>query len=468
VTASGAAGPAGLSTLLVANRGEVAVRIVRACRDLGIRSVAAYSEADRDSLAVRLADDAVCIGAAPAAKSYLNVPAILYACARSGADAVHPGYGFLAEDADFALACEQVGVTFVGPSSSVISLMGDKIAARTAMHAAGVPISPGSPGALGDVAEALDRAAQVGYPVLLKASAGGGGRGLRRVDSPAEMPLALLELRDAARSLFQDDRVYLEKFVTAARHVEVQVLADRHGTVVHLGERDCSIQRRHQKLVEESPSTALDDTQRAEICAAAVRGAEAISYSSAGTMEFLVGADGRFAFMEMNTRVQVEHPVTEMRTGVDIVGWMIRIAAGEPLDFGQPDVQQRGHVIECRINTENVARNWAGSFGRVTRFVPPTGNSVRVDTHCFSGYVMPPYYDPLLAKIVVAGPSRDDALRRMSRALGELECTGVDTTRDFHRQLMRHPVFAAGVHRLDFVDRYLGPDGVLSEEVVAG
>ena len=465
--AGGAAPGAGSVTkVLVANRGEVAVRVIRACRDLGLASVAVYSQADADSLAVRLADESVCIGAGPAAKSYLNVPAILYACARTGADAVHPGYGFLAEDADFALACEEAGLVFIGPPSDVIALMGDKIGARAAMAAAGVPISPGSPGALTDATDALEWAAKVGYPVLLKASAGGGGRGLRRVDSAAEMPAALTETRDAARSLFQDDRIYLEKYVTAARHVEVQVLADQYGTVLHLGERDCSIQRRHQKLVEESPSTVLDDVQREQICAAAVRGAAAIGYSSAGTMEFLVDSAGGFAFMEMNTRIQVEHPVTEMRTGVDIVGWMIRIAGGVPLGFGQADVRPRGHVIECRINTEDVSRNWRGSFGRVTRFVHPGGMNVRVDTHCYEGYVMPPYYDPLLAKVIVAADTRADALRRMDRALAELVCAGVDTTAGFHRQLMRHPVFGAGTHRLDFVQSYLTADGELHDEEV--
>ena len=458
--------PAGtaVTKVLVANRGEVAVRIVRACQDRGIATVVVHSEVDRDSLAVRLADESVCVGPNPSQRSYLNVPSILYACARTGADAVHPGYGFLAEDADFARACEDNGLVFIGPSSDTIALMGDKIGARQAMAAAGVPISPGSPGALVDVGDALSWAAEVGYPVLLKASAGGGGRGLRKVDSAADMPVAFREVRDSARSLFQDDRVYLEKFVTAARHVEVQVLGDRYGTVVHLGERDCSIQRRHQKLVEESPSTVLSDEQRERLCAAAVRGAAAIGYSSAGTMEFLVGADGEFAFMEMNTRIQVEHPVTEMRTGVDLVGWMLRVAAGEPLGFKQEDVRQTGHVIECRINTEDATHNFRASFGRVTSFVPPGGIGVRTDTHCFPGYVMPPFYDSLLAKVVVAADDRADALRRMGRALAELEVTGVDTTRDFHRQLMTHPVFAAGTHRLDFVERYLGPDGSLHDE----
>ncbi len=460
-------GRSGVGKVLVCNRGEVAVRIVRACHDLGLPAVVAHSDADRDSRAVQLADEAVCIGAGPAGRSYLNVPAILYACARTGADAVHPGYGFLAEDPYFAEACEQAGITFIGPPAEVIRLMGDKIAARAAVAAAGVPVSPGSAGALTDTADALACAEQVGYPVLLKAAAGGGGRGLRRVDSAAELPAALAATRAAARSLFFDDRVYLEKFVPAARHVEVQVLADRYGTVVHLGERDCSIQRRHQKLVEESPSTVLTDAQRDALCEAAVRGAASIGYASAGTVEFLVdgtGSSASAAFLEMNTRIQVEHPVTEMRTGIDLVEWMIRVAAGEPLDFRQADVRPRGHALECRINAEDVSRDWAGSFGELTGFAPPLGAGVRVDTHGYPGYRLPPYYDSLLAKVVVLGETRADALRRMERALAEFDCTGVSTTLDFHRQLLRHGVFRAGTHRLDFLDRYLTPHGVLEAE----
>ena len=451
--------------LLVCNRGEIAVRIVRECRDMGIATVVAHSVADRDSLAVRLADEAVCIGPGPAGRSYLNVPAILYACARTGADAVHPGYGFLAEDADFAAACAEAGVTFVGPGAAVIALMGDKIAARQAMAAAGVPVSPGSPGALSGPAEALAVAAEVGYPVLLKAASGGGGRGLKVVSAPAGMPAALAELRHTARTLFFDDRVYLEKFVLGARHVEVQVLADQHGTVLHLGERDCSIQRRHQKLVEESPSTVLDDAQREALCAAAVAGAAAVGYTSAGTMEFLADGAGNFAFMEMNTRIQVEHPVTELRTGIDLVRWMIRIAGGEPLDIAQQDVRPRGHVIECRINAEDPAADWRGAVGRLTRFLPPGGTGVRVDTHGFPGYFMPPYYDSLLAKVIVAAEDRPAALRRMARALEEFDVAGVPTTTGFHRRLVRHPVFAAGTHKLDFLERYLA-DGTLSDTEV--
>jgi len=450
--------------LLVANRGEIAVRIVRACQDLKIPTVVAHSTADRDSLAVRLADESFCIGPGPSTRSYLNTPALLYACARTGADAVHPGYGFLAEDADFAEACVDLGITYLGPSAAVIRMMGDKIAARSAMAQAGVPVLPGSDGPLVDADEALACAEEVGYPVILKASAGGGGRGLRLVRTAAELPAALTEMRQVARSLFTDDRVYLEKFAPAARHVEVQILADRFNNVLHLGERDCSIQRRHQKLVEESPSTVLTGRQRADLCAAAVRGATAIGYQGVGTMEFLLSATGSFHFMEMNTRLQVEHPVTEVLTGVDIVTWMIRIAAGQKIDFGQADVASRGHALECRINTEDVARDWQASLGRLTRFSPPSGPWTRVDTHGYPGYELPPFYDSLLAKVITIGNDRAEALRRMERALAEFDCAGVSTTVDFHRQLMRHPLFQRGEHRLDFVESYLGTDGKLRTE----
>jgi len=450
-----------IEKVLVANRGEIAVRIVRACRDMGLPVVVAYSTADRDSLATRLADEAVCVGPGAAGRSYLNIPALVYAAARTGADAVHPGYGFLAEDTYFAQVCADAGLTFIGPSAEVIARMGDKIAARAAAAAADVPVLPGSPRPVSDLTDALGWAARIGYPVVLKAAAGGGGRGLRVVRSAADLPGALADLRRAARTLFFDDRVYVERLASAARHVEVQILADAHGRVLHLGDRDCSIQRRHQKLVEESPSTALDPARREEVCAAAVRFAASIGYVSAGTVEFLLDADGQFRFLEMNPRIQVEHPVTELRSGVDLVQWMIRIAAGEPLDFGQADVALRGHVLECRINAEDPGRDWQGSFGRLEAFTPPGGCGVRVDTHAYPGYRLPPYYDSLLAKVIVSGESRDEALRRMERALAELECRGVRTTREFHLELMRHPTFRAGRHTQDFLDRYLRPDGSL-------
>ena len=447
--------------VLICNRGEIAMRILRTCRDLGIATVSVYSEADRDSRAVRLADESVCIGPAPSAHSYLNVPAIMYACARTGADAVHPGYGFLSEDPHFAEVCAEAGVTFIGPSADLIALMGDKPAARRAMAEAGVPMAPGIDRPLSGAAEAAQVAGVTGYPVILKAAAGGGGRGMKIVRSPADLAPAYAETQQAARAAFRDDRVYLEKFITSARHVEVQLLGDQEGGIVHLGERDCSIQRRQQKLAEESPSVALDDELRDRICQAAVAGARAVGYHSAGTMEFLLAADGEFYFMEMNTRIQVEHPVTEMRAGIDLVEWMIRIAAGERLPFAQEDVHLSGHAIECRINAEDPARDWRGSPGLLERFVPPGGPRVRVDTHAFPGCRIPPHYDSLLAKVIAHAPTRDEALATMSRALAELDCGDAATTVSFHRQLMTHPEFRAGTHRLDFVSAYLGADGVL-------
>ncbi|WP_245614410.1 acetyl-CoA carboxylase biotin carboxylase subunit [Actinokineospora inagensis] len=441
-----------IRTVLVANRGEIAVRIVRACKDLGVRAVVAHSTADRDSMAVRTADDAVCVGPGPAARSYLNMPALLYACARTGADAVHPGYGFLSENAVFARACAEAGVKFIGPTADLISLMGDKIAARAAMLKAGVPVLPGSDGPLASLREATEVADRIGYPVVIKAAAGGGGRGIAIVRDPADLPGAFRATTATARTLFHDERVYLEKFVADARHIEVQVLADSHGTVVHLGERDCSVQRKQQKLVEESPSPFLDDAGRASLCAAAVAGARAIGYESAGTFEFLVDPTGTPYFIEMNTRLQVEHPVTEERTGVDIVQWMIRVAAGERLPFTQADITPTGCSIEARINAEDPTNDWAGSAGRLDRLVLPGGPGVRVDTHAHSGCVVPPYYDSLLAKLIVTAPTRELALRRLERALGEFSCTGVTTTVDFHRELVRDERFRTGDYRLDLVD----------------
>jgi acetyl-CoA carboxylase, biotin carboxylase subunit len=451
------------SKVLVCNRGEIAVRIIRTCKDLGIGTVSVYSAADRDSRAVALADQSVCIGPAAPAHSYLNVPAIMYACARSGADAVHPGYGFLSEDPYFAEVCADAGVAFIGPPADLIALMADKPKARQTMAAAGVPVAPGIDRPLAGAAEAADIAASVGYPVMLKAAAGGGGRGLKIVRSPAELPAAYASTQQTARSAFRDDRIYLEKFIDSARHVEVQLLGDRHGNVVHLGERDCSIQRRQQKLVEESPCTALDQDLRERICQAAVAGARAAGYHSAGTMEFLLDSDGGFYFMEMNTRIQVEHPVTEMRAGVDLIEWMIRVAAGEALPFRQQDIRMSGHAIECRINAEDPSRDWQGSPGKLERFVPPGGPNVRVDTHGFPGYQIPPHYDSLLAKVIVHGQTRDAALAAMSRALEEFDCAGVPTTIAFHRQLMAHPLFRAGSHRLDFLQTQLDPGGVLAD-----
>jgi acetyl-CoA carboxylase, biotin carboxylase subunit len=438
--------------VLVCNRGEIAVRIVRACRDLGVRSVVAHSAADSDSLAVRLADESVCIGPGPAARSYLNIPAVLYACAKTGADAVHPGYGFLAENATFAASCAEVGIAFIGPPAPLVSLMGDKIAARMAMRRAGISVLPGSEGAVASRHEVTEIAAEIGYPVVLKAAAGGGGRGIAIVRAAEELPGAYDTTVAAARTLFHDERVYLEKYVAAARHVEVQVLADTHGHVVHLGERDCSVQRRQQKLLEESPSPFLDHVQREQLCTSAVLGAATIGYVSAGTFEFLVDAEGVAYFIEMNTRLQVEHPITEQRTGVDIVEWMIRIAAGAELTLRQQDIVASGHSIEARINAEDPERDWAGSTGRIEWLALPGGPGIRVDTHAHKGYFVPPFYDSLLAKVIVHAPSRELALRRLERALNEFSCTGIVTNVDFHRRLLRHPEFRTGDYRLDVAE----------------
>jgi acetyl-CoA carboxylase biotin carboxylase subunit len=447
--------------VLVCNRGEIAVRIIRACRELGIKTAAVYSAADANSRHVQLADTAVCVGPGPSARSYLNVPALLQAAAKVGADAVHPGYGFLSQDAHFAEVCGRLGITFIGPSPQAMAAMSDKARARALMTSAGLPVPAGIERPLQGIAEAAERAAAVGYPVILKAAAGGGGRGMAIVRRPEMLAQALIETQKVARTVFLDDRVYLEKFVESARHVEFQVLGDMHGNVVHLGERDCSIQRRQQKLLEESPSTAVSPEMRQRMGDAAVAGAKAVGYESAGTMEFLVDPAGEFYFMEMNTRIQVEHPVTEMRTGVDLIAWMIRVAAGERLGFTQEDITMSGHAIECRINTEDATNNWAGSFGKLDRFIPPDGPGVRTDTHGFTGYSIPPYYDSLLAKLIVHADTRDEAIARMDRALAEFECSGVKTTIDFHRELLAHPLFRAGEHRLDFIEKYLSPEGRL-------
>ncbi|QFU90541.1 acetyl/propionyl/methylcrotonyl-CoA carboxylase subunit alpha [Amycolatopsis sp. YIM 10] len=453
-----------LKTILVANRGEIAVRVVRACRDLGVRSVVAYSAADRDSLAVELADDAVCLGPAPAGQSYQDISAILYACARTGADGVHPGYGFLSEDPAFAATCEEVGLTFVGPSSGHIGAMGDKSLARTTAARAGVPVLPGSAAPVRGLAEATEVAARIGYPVALKAVAGAGGKGIAVVGTPGELAAAFDETTRAAGAVLADPRVYVERFLPRARHIEVQVLGDRHGTVVDLGERDCSVQRRHQKLVEECPAPALDTALRERLRTAAKACAREIGYHSAGTVEFLVGADGSAYFIEMNTRLQVEHPVTEQSTGVDLVEWMIRIASGEPLGPRQEDIRLRAHCVEARVTAEDHTSGWRSSAGRVTGLRLPAGPGIRVDTHLFDGYFVPPHYDSLLAKVIATGETREQALRRLGRALHEFRCDGVRTNVDFHRALLRTTEFQAGTHRLDIADEVLAVAGTSGED----
>ena len=447
--------------ILICNRGEIALRINRTCHDMGIKTVQTYSKADADSRPVELADEAVLIGPAPSSRSYLHIPSIIHACLMTGAEGVHPGYGFLSQDTYFAEICRDSDITFIGPSPKVMEMMGDKSSARKLMADAGLPLPGGTEKPLVNYDEAQQRSEEVGYPIILKASAGGGGRGMQVVWNRSELASALENVRNTAQAVFKDNRVYLEKFIRDARHVEVQVMGDRHGNVVYLGERDCSIQRRQQKLIEESPSTYIDEDLRRRIGEAAAVGAKSIGYESAGTMEFLVDCDRNFYFMEMNTRIQVEHPVTEITTGLDIVALMIRVAAGEPLPVKQQDIKPRGHAIECRVNAEDPANNWKGASGTLTRFIPPGGPRVRVDTHAHSGYNIPPFYDSLLAKVIVHGKDRMDALEIMRRALAEFACEGVKTTIPFHLELLAHPVFRSGDYHLDFIEKYMTPEGTL-------
>ncbi|MYW02017.1 acetyl-CoA carboxylase biotin carboxylase subunit [Streptomyces sp. SID3343] len=442
------------STVLIANRGEIALRVARTCREMGIRSVAVYSTADRDSAVVRFADETVHIGPPPARASYLNIPAIIEAALRTGAEAIHPGYGFLSEDADFAEICAAHGITFIGPPPQVVQRLGDKAQARAIMAEAGLPVLPGSRGALASPAEAAEIAAEVGYPIILKAVAGGGGRGMRVVRHPDELVWAYTETRAQAQSVFGDERLYLERFVEGARHIEVQVLCDRHGAAVHLGERDCSVQRRHQKLVEEAPAPNLPSEVRERMCADALRGAVAVGYVGVGTFEFVLTPTYEYHLMEVNCRLQVEHPVTEMITGVDLVREQIRVAAGLPLTMRQDDISVRGVAIECRVNAEDPLRDFAPTPGHITEFVPPGGQFVRVDTHAYAGWTVGPDYDSLLAKTIVWAPDRDRALARANRALGEFRVSGrgISTTLGFLRRTLAHPVFRAAEHTTDLVD----------------
>jgi acetyl-CoA carboxylase biotin carboxylase subunit len=445
-----------LRRVLVANRGEIALRVIRACRELGIESIAVYSEADADSLPVRAADQAVCIGYAPSSKSYLDPRAIVSAALAYRADAIHPGYGFLSEKAAFAELCAEQGIIFVGPDAGVIAQMGDKIAARRAAKAAGVPTTPGSDGAVADRADAIRIASALGFPVLLKAAAGGGGRGMRVVTRPDDLDRLLDEARGEAAIAFGDPAVYIERYLTNVRHIEIQVLGDGEN-VVHFGERDCSTQRRNQKLVEEAPSPALDETLRRRIGESAVALCRRVGYKSAGTVEYILDQDsGEFYFMEMNTRIQVEHPVTEMVTGVDLVKWQLRIAGGEKLSLAQDAIRIHGHAIECRINAEDHERGFAPCPGRVTNYLAPGGPGVRVDSHLESGCDVPPFYDSLLAKVVCWGETRGEALARMRRALGEMCIEGVKTTLPFHRQLLSHEAFVGGRVNTRFVHDVLG------------
>lgn len=432
--------------ILIANRGEIAVRIIRAARELGIATVAIYSEADQDALHTMLADEAVCIGPARSTESYLNMNNIISAAIVTGAQAIHPGFGFLSENSKFATLCEEVGIKFIGPSAKVMDTMGDKINARAEMIRAQVPVIPGSDGEVYTSEEALAIAEQIGYPVMLKASAGGGGKGIRKVERPEDLVTAFENASSEAQAAFGNGAMYMERVVYPARHIEVQILADQHGHVIHLGERDCSLQRNNQKVLEEAPSIAIGHTLRSEIGQAAVRAASSVGYENAGTIEFLLDeAKGEFYFMEMNTRVQVEHPVTEFVTGVDIVKEQIRIAAGQVLEKTQEEIQIKGYAIECRINAENPAFNFAPSPGKIeSLYLPSGGVGVRVDSAMYPGYTIPPYYDSMIAKVIVHGENRFEALMKMQRALYELEIEGVSTNVDFQWELISDPRVVAG------------------------
>jgi acetyl-CoA carboxylase biotin carboxylase subunit len=441
--------------VLIANRGEIALRVIRACRELGVQTVAVYSEADRESLHVRFADDDVCIGPAPARESYLNIPRIIAAAEITGADAIHPGYGFLAENAEFAEICAASNITFIGPTPHQIRTMGDKAAARRAMMDNGVPVVPGTPGPVEDVDQALAFASGIGFPVIIKAAAGGGGKGMRVARDEEEFDRSFRMARSEALAAFGNGDVYVEKYLARPRHIEFQIIGDTHGNVIHLGERDCSVQRRHQKLVEESPSPAMTPELRAKMGEAAVKGAKAIDYVGAGTMEMLLDSDGSFYFMEMNTRIQVEHPVTEMITGIDLVKEQIRVAAGEPLSVRKLP-QLRGHVIECRVNAEDPSRNFQPSPGHISVYHPPGGPGVRIDTHIYAGYDVPPFYDSMIAKVICQGSDRSEAIMRMRHALEMFVVQGVTTTIPFLARLMQDRQFQTG----DVHTKFLEQEGI--------
>ena len=442
-----------MKKILIANRGEIAVRIIRACKEMNIKTVAIYSEADRNSLHTRLADEAICIGPAPSNKSYLNVKNIIEAACITHADSIHPGFGFLSENSKFAQICEESNIKFIGPKSDVIDLLGNKSNSKELMRKAGVPIIPGSNGAIKSVKEATEISNKIGYPVMIKAAAGGGGKGIRVVNSEEELESSYNIVKQEAKISFSSDEVYIEKYIKNPRHVEIQILADEHGNIVHLGERDCTIQRNHQKVIEETPSTAIDDRLRSKMGIAAVKAAKIAGYTSCGTVEFLVDSDKNFYFMEMNTRIQVEHPITEMRTGIDIVKEQIKIAAGEPLKFKQRDIKFEGCSIECRINAENPSKNFMPCPGKITDIHLPGGNGIRVDTAIYSGYVIPPNYDSMIAKIIVHGASRNEAISKMKRALEELVIDGVDTNRDFLFEIIRNPNFIRGNFDTSFIEK---------------
>ena len=443
------------SKILIANRGEIALRILRTCEEMGIATVAVHSTVDRHALHVQLADEAVCIGEAPSSKSYLNIPNIIAAALTRNATAIHPGYGFLAENARFAEICTDHQIVFIGPTPEAMQSMGDKSTAKETMQKVGVPTVPGSDGLLLDEQEALTVARSIGYPVIIKATAGGGGRGMRLVREEGELSKAFMAAQGEAEAAFGNPGVYLEKFIDRPRHIEFQILADSHGNVVHLGERDCSIQRRHQKLLEEAPSPALTADLRQKMGEAAVKAAQSINYVGAGTVEFLLDHSGYFYFMEMNTRIQVEHPVTELVTGLDLIAEQIRIAQGEKLLFTQAEVNLRGHAIECRINAEDPDHNFRPNPGRISGYLPPGGMGVRMDSHVYTDYEIPPYYDSLVGKLIVWGPDRPTAIRRMRRALRECAITGLPTTIGFHQKVLDTPEFLKGEIYTNFINEIM-------------
>ena len=442
--------------ILIANRGEIACRVIRAARELGIKTVAVHSEVDRDCLHVKLADESICIGPNPAAESYLNIPSIISAAEISGADAIHPGYGFLAENTYFAEVCESCGIKFIGPSKESIEKMGDKIAARQLMQKAGVPVVPGSVGSINiDDPEIFKLAKKIGYPVIVKATAGGGGKGMRVVVTEETLKNAIIMAKNEAKAAFGNDDVYMEKYIEEPRHIEFQILGDVKGKVVFLPERDCSIQRRHQKLLEESPSPFIDASLRRKMGKAAKHAAQAVNYVTVGTVEFLVDKNKHFYFMEMNTRIQVEHPVTEMITGLDLVKEQIKLAAGERLSFDSDDIQILGHAIECRLNAEDPDKDFIPSPGKITQFISTGGPGVRVDTHIYAGYTIPSYYDSLIAKIIVLGHDRPEAITRMQRVLKEVRIDGIKTTIPLHKKIMDNDYFHRGDVCTDFLPKYI-------------
>lgn len=442
-----------MNKILIANRGEIAVRIIRACKEMNIKTVAVYSEADKDALHTRLADEAICIGTAQSNKSYLNIKNIIEAANITGADSIHPGFGFLSENANFAKICEESHIKFIGPKSEVIDLLGNKSNAKEMMKKAGVPVIPGSDGSVTGIKELISICEKIGYPVMLKAAAGGGGKGIRIVNKKEELEEAYNIVKQEAKLSFNDDEIYVEKFVQNPRHVEIQILADEFGNIVHLGERDCSIQRRHQKVLEETPSTAVDEKLRNKMGEAAIKAAKIAGYTSCGTVEFLLDKDKNFYFMEMNTRIQVEHPITEMRTGIDIVKEQIKIAGGEKLKFKQKEIEFKGHSIECRINAENPNKNFMPCPGKITGINLPGGNGIRIDTAIYEGYTIPPYYDSMIAKIIAYGANRNEAISKMKRALEELVIDGVETNRDFLFEIIRNPNFIRGNFDTSFIEK---------------